>query len=373
MRIWKDGFRKTQSGTVQRYLCRNCEYRFSEFASRDSGHNGNIPHQDTSGCRVCVSEREAKNLAAEPPINVESAGATEQTKNASNETIFQFKWWMKKQGYAESTITSRAKILQLLTKRGGNLEHPDSIKAVIARQTSWSEGRKENAVHSYSTYLRKNNRTWDPPRYKRVHKLPWIPTESEIEQLIAGCSPKVATFLQLLKETGMRPGEAWNLRRKDLDFHTKRVYITPEKGSNPRLLPISNKLIAMLHITSQNTDHVFNTGLLKHFANGFRQQRKRMTAKLNNPRILRISFKTLRHFKATMEYHKTKDILHVKQLLGHKNIKNTLVYTQLVNFHDDEYVSKVATTSKQACHLLEAGFEYICTTPDALMLFRKRK
>ena len=38
------------------------------------------------------------------------------------------------------------------------------------------------------------------------------------------------------------------------------------------------------------------------------------------------------HFKVTMEYHKTKDILHVMRILGHRNIKNTLVYTHLVNF-----------------------------------------
>ncbi len=31
-----------------------------------------------------------------------------------------------------------------------------------------------------------------------------------------------------------------------------------------------------------------------------------------------------------MEYHKTKDILHVKEILGHKSINNTILYTQLV-------------------------------------------
>jgi hypothetical protein len=30
-----------------------------------------------------------------------------------------------------------------------------------------------------------------------------------------------------------------------------------------------------------------------------------------------------------MEYHRTKDILYVKQLLGHKRIENTLIYVQL--------------------------------------------
>ena len=66
-------------------------------------------------------------------------------------------------------------------------------------------------------------------------------------------------------------------------------------------------------------------------------------AKRNNARINRITINTLRHWKGTMEYHRTKDILHIKYILSHKNIKNTLVYTHLVQFTEkNEYVSKVA-------------------------------
>ncbi|MDH5448249.1 MAG: hypothetical protein OEY24_02430 [Candidatus Bathyarchaeota archaeon] len=45
-----------------------------------------------------------------------------------------------------------------------------------------------------------------------------------------------------------------------------------------------------------------------------------------------------------MEYHKTKDALHIKQLLGHKNINNTLIYTQLISFESDDYHVKTAKT-----------------------------
>lgn len=34
-----------------------------------------------------------------------------------------------------------------------------------------------------------------------------------------------------------------------------------------------------------------------------------------------------------------------------------LVYTQLVDFNDDEYIAKVASSEKEACQLMEAGFE----------------
>ena len=73
-----------------------------------------------------------------------------------------------------------------------------------------------------------------------------------------------------------------------------------------------------------------------------------------------------------MEYAKTKDILHVMKLLGHKNIKNTLIYTQLINFEADEYVCKAAKTVEEASTLIEAGFEYVCDADD-VKLFRKRK
>ncbi len=60
------------------------------------------------------------------------------------------------------------------------------------------------------------------------------------------------------------------------------------------------------------------------------------------------------------------------QFLGHRNIKNTLVYTHLVDFENDDYHSATANTVQEASKLIEAGFEYLCTYND-IMLFRKRK
>ena len=61
------------------------------------------------------------------------------------------------------------------------------------------------------------------------------------------------------------------------------------------------------------------------------------------------------------------------KLLGHKNIKNTLIYTQLIAFQEeDSYVSKVAQKTEEACKLIEEGFEYVCNH-EGSMLFRKRK
>ena len=101
-----------------------------------------------------------------------------------------------------------------------------------------------------------------------------------------------------------------------------------------------------------------------------------MAAKLNNPRILRITFHTFRHWKATTLYHQTKDIVYVMRFLGHKNIKNTLIYVQLeeaiYDKQNDGYVSKAATTIEEVCKLVDAGFDYVCDVGDA-KVFRKRK
>jgi hypothetical protein len=70
--------------------------------------------------------------------------------------------------------------------------------------------------------------------------------------------------------------------------------------------------------------------------------------------------------------HKTRDILHVMRFLGHKNIKNTLIYTQLIDLEEDGYIYKVAENVEEAKQLIEDGFDYVCDI-DMVKLFRKRK
>ncbi len=59
-------------------------------------------------------------------------------------------------------------------------------------------------------------------------------------------------------------------------------------------------------------------------------------------------------------------------ILGHKRIQSTLKYTQLINDDEEEYVSRVAKTTTEACALIDAGFEYVCDVQDD-KIFRKRK
>jgi len=304
----------------------------------------------------------------EPQLEKAGAGATSAEVKGK---IIEYLWWMKKEGFAESTITRRVRLLKTLSKRAADLLDPESVKLTIARQERWNTTTKEHAVTAYTSFLKMLGGTWKPPKYMRTRKLPFIPTEQEVNELIAGCNRKTSAFLRLLKETGARSGEAWSLKWTDFNFENRTVSVTPEKGSNPRALGISSELVAMLKALPKTSQQLF-PGSLRHFGRSFRRQRKRIAHKLQNPRVNCITFHTLRHWKATMEYHQTKDILHVKQLLGHKSINSTLMYTQLVSFKEDEFHSAVAVTVEDAKKLIEGGFEYVCTYND-IMLFRKRK
>jgi integrase len=315
--------------------------------------------------KTMTTIEEAKQSTLQQPLK--------PTPSNMKAKIVEYSFWMLKEGYAESTILSRTKLMKIMVKRGANLFDPESVKEIIAKQKCWSAGRKANAVNAYTSYLIMTGGKWDPPRYNRVKKLPFIPTEAEVDQLIAGCGPKTATLLQLLKETGMRIGEAWRLKWTEVDMVSNTVRVTPEKGSNPRIFKLSSKLIAMLISMKRKTqsNRVFCKSL-KSQRRSFEKQRRTVARKLKNPRMIQITFHTLRHFKATMEYHKTKSILHVMKVLGHKNIKNTLIYTQLVDLPDDDYVSRVAKTVEEVCQLVDAGFEYVCEMDD-IKIFRKRK
>jgi len=308
----------------------------------------------------------------ESRIEKRAAGATKPDEATVKGKIVEYSWWMKKQGYAECTITTRTRLLRLLTKRGANLFDPESIKGVIAQQP-WKDGSKAQAVAAYATFIEMMGWIWKPPKYKQNERLPFIPLEAEIDQLIAGCSKKIGTFLQTLKETAARFGEAWLLKWINVDSNHNTITINaPEKNSKPRMIKVSSKLIAMINKLPKKSEMIFATTNIRNFRTRYCQQRRRITEKLQNPRILEITFHTLRHWKATMEYQRTRDILYVKKLLGHKKIDNTLIYTQLVNFESDEYHVRTAKTLEEACELAEAGFEYFTTMEEA-QIFRKRK
>jgi integrase len=280
--------------------------------------------------------------------------------------------WRLKQGRAEETVKENIRKLRRLANHV-NLENTDEVKEYITRG-QWKNSYKELLENAYSTWCEFTGIVYKKTIYPREENLPFTPTEKEIDDLISGVNRKTSAFLRLLKETGVESGEGFKLRVKDLWIEQRIVNIRGTKRHKGRQLRISSQLVAMLLPFTKGKrmeQKIFSLNR-KHFTKTYERQRKRVTEKLQNPKLLEISFRTFRHWKATMEYHKTKDILHVKRLLGHHNIKNTLIYTHLINFEGDEYVCKVAKNIDEAGELVEVGFEFV-TQFEGKMLFRKRK
>ena len=69
----------------------------------------------------------------------------------------------------------------------------------------------------------------------------------------------MSPFLQILKETGVRRSECYNLKWTDIDFKRRTVTIQPKKGSDHRIIPLSDKDLGMLKWISRNFERIFST------------------------------------------------------------------------------------------------------------------
>jgi len=428
-RLYRFGVRYLRDGSsVQRWLCRKCGFRFSEpsgkskvklnifpeqnptfhsaldlhdrsvisgkLSVKKTSHNSpftftkdvafhsltnigkqlnSLPYKD-SNANVCDSDGESKNMAATQQ-NESVAGTSPKTQEDIKGKLLEFAFWMQKQGYRETTIKNRMTRLETLVRRGANLLEPESVKKTIALQKTWSDGTKANVVDAYTCFLEKEGLTWNPPRYKRLEKIPLIPSEAELNQLIGSCGKALSTFLQGLKETGADPGELAAITSKDINKEARTITINhPVKGHRPRILTVSVELIRRLEAITNGSERIFNDFLLRR---AYYYKRKTTARKLSNPRLLNITFITFRHWFGTMQYHKTKDILHVQRLLGHKSIQNTLIYidleSKLFNESSEGFTSRVAHNVGESCSLIEAGFEYVTGEyNDGGKIFRKR-
>jgi integrase len=207
---------------------------------------------------------------------------------------------MQKKPYREATVRSTIACIKSIARKAV-LDNPESVREYVAKATL-SENRKCVLVDAAARYYNFKGIPFTKPIYRKIQKLPFIPLEREVDDLISGANKKTAVFLLLLKETGLRPGEAWALKWIDLDFERNCVTCTPEKNSNSRRLKISNRLISMINLLPRQSKSVFHNDevnlldSLIHFRRAFDKQRTRVAIKLQNPRIRQITFKTFRHY-----------------------------------------------------------------------------
>jgi integrase/predicted RNA-binding Zn-ribbon protein involved in translation (DUF1610 family) len=383
-KLWRDGQRAIYSEVIQRWLCKNCGFRFSDpeqlaaFRSMmaklqpKKEENKHIKsNADKLFTRqICVTE--TKNLEPEQIIK-----QVPERRIDINGKLVQFAWKMQQEGYNKETIRGGSSCLRQLMLRGADLADPESVKEVLAKEQKWGQNRKRNVINAYTLMLKFDGKSWTKPKCPVTQKFPFIPTEQEIDALIAGSGKKNAAFLQTLKETAMRSGEAKRLNWIDIDYERNVITLNaPEKGSNPRMWKVTSTLIEMLYALPRKNEQVF-TGSLKSMKTTFQKNRKRLAQTLQNTRLLRIHFHTLRHWKATTLYHQTKDPYYVQHFLGHKSLKSTEIYVNIEHTlfeagANDQFTVRIVEKPEEIKELLEAGFEYVCKK-DTLIFLRKRK
>lgn len=241
---------------------------------------------------------------------------------------------------------------------------PENVKVTIAKMvkkdgTPVKNGTKMLSVEAYKAFAKMMNIKWNPPRYKQEEIIPWSPEETELDQLIAACeSKRMAAFLECLKETYTDPSEALRIQWQDVDFEHKVITINhPCKGHLPGKMPVKTKLLAMLDMLPRKNEYVF-AATYQQMAVVFWQARRRIAHRLQNPRIMRISFRSFRHWGGTMVAHYANgNMLVVKKALRHKQIASSMKYVSDINFEEEDFETATATTVDEAKKLAEAGFQ----------------
>jgi integron integrase len=212
-------------------------------------------------------------------------------------------------------------------------------------------------------------------RARDSRKLPLVLTRDEVKKVLAGLEGRDHLILSLLYGTGMRLLEGLRLRVKDIDLAQHQITIRDGKGGKDRvtMLPASLEPALRSHLRNTKALHaqdlaagygrvylpnaldkkyptaaaewgwqyVFpaptrsldpRSGVMRRHHLNERQLQKSFRDAVRKSRIAKpATVHTLRHSFATHLLMSGYDIRTVQELLGHKNVKTTMIYTHVLN------------------------------------------
>lgn len=172
-------------------------------------------------------------------------------------------------------------------------------------------------------------------RPRKQSSLPKVMSAKEVKKIFAQLSNlKHRSMLYLAYGAGLRSGEVVHLRRHDVHFDRKELRINKGKGAKDRVVMLSPVLEELLksYIAAYNPSFWLFEGQDKKSAYTTRSlaaifRRARTKAQIYTPYTLH----TLRHSFATHLLEKGTDVRIIQELLGHSDIKTTLIYTHVSN------------------------------------------
>jgi integrase len=271
------------------------------------------------------------------------------TQTAPN--IVNIMLWMKKNAYEETTIRKTAKLLRHLQKHC-NTDDPEAVKLYIAGKPSHQNGYKENLIEAYDKYIQSEKLTWEKPFYKRYSKKRKAPKEEFVNFLIEHCRLEMKVKLAISKDLGQRPQELCWLTLKDIDLSTGIVSITGAKHTIGREGKLRAKALELLKTYIQKrklsaNSHIYN-GKSENLSDNYRRSRNRIAEKYDMPELKQIQLYDFRRFKASKAYRLSgNSLIHVKELLGHKDIRQTEHYISVLGEAELSWTPIKAVTDEE--------------------------
>jgi integrase len=267
---------------------------------------------------------------------------------------------LDREGYSPNGANDGAtyiSCLRQLLKTGANLADPEDVKAKIAAKP-WNKAGKRLACYAYGAFCTMEKISWTMPKYTPDDAQIYVPDEKDLDTLIhAAKSKMMAAFLQTLKETFADPTEI--LRLEWIDFREKEQIITinhPVKNHLSGHVQITPRLVGMLNGLPKNNVRIFPR-TYRNMYGCLALLRKNASEKLQNPRLLRISFKSFRHWGGSMLAHYTQgNLLIIQKALRHRCILNTMKYIHTIPIKDEDFEIAVATTPEEIKQYGKAGW-----------------
>lgn len=178
------------------------------------------------------------------------------------------------------------------------------------------------------------NTTFDGklPLARKSLKLPLVLSREEVIRMIDSTNNlKHKLVIMCLYYAGLRLDEVRNLGWGDIDFDREIIHLKTAKGNKERIVFLHKKLIDMLEMfRAKDTRLIFLSQREAKYNKRTIQQivtSTSMKAGINK----NVTPHTLRHSFATHLLESGADSRYIQQLLGHKDIKTTQIYTHVAN------------------------------------------
>lgn len=168
--------------------------------------------------------------------------------------------------------------------------------------------------------------------YRKERKLPDVLSLEEIKAVISNLDNlKHKTIISLIYSCGLRVSECVNLKIKDIDSKRMLLRIDQSKGNKDRFIPITNKMLLLLreyYKEYKPKEFLFEGQFEKYYS--ARSIQAILKKAIRNCKIKKqITVHSLRHSYATHLLEQGTDISLIQKILGHKDIRTTLLYTQI--------------------------------------------